>query len=175
MTAALADLDRTLPENQHVQVLPKSGGWIALSKLDPQPEPENILAIKADLAARWPVTGLLDMLNETDLRVGFSDAFRSPAAFESVDRGALRQRLLLCLYGPGTNTGLKRMSAEEHGATYKDLLYVRRRFITGTSCGKTSPRWSTPSSTCASRRAGARARRRVPPTPRSSAAGIRTS
>ena len=61
-----------------MQILPKSGGWIALSKLDPQPEPENILALKADLAARWPMTGLLDMLKETDLRVGFSDAFRQP-------------------------------------------------------------------------------------------------
>ena len=130
MTAALADLDRTLPTNQHVQILPKSGGWIALAKLDPQPEPENILALKVDLGARWPMTGLLDMLKETDLRVGFSDAFRSPTAFERMDRGTLQQRLLLCLYGLGTNTGLKRMSAEEHGATYKDLLYIRRRFIT---------------------------------------------
>jgi TnpA family transposase len=130
MTAALADLDRTLPQNQQVQILPKSGGWIALSKLEAQPEPGKILALKADLATRWPMTGLLDMLKETDLRVGFSDVFRSPTAFESMDRGTLQQRLLLCLYGLGTNTGLKRMSAEEHGATYKDLLYVRRRFIT---------------------------------------------
>ena len=127
---ALADFDRTLPQNPHVQILPKAGGWIALSKLEPQPEPENLLALKADLAARWPMTGLLDMLKETDLRVGFSDAFRSPTAFESMDRATLQQRLLLCLYGLGTNTGLKRMSAGEHGATYKDLLYVRRRFIT---------------------------------------------
>jgi hypothetical protein len=36
---------------------------------------------------------------------------------------------LLCLYGLGTNTGLKRMAVGEHGATYKDLLYARRRFI----------------------------------------------
>ena len=130
MTEVLADLDRTLPQNPHVQILPKAGGWIALSKLEAQPEPENLLALKADLAARWPMTCLLDMLKETDLRVRFSDAFRSAAAFESMDRAILQQRLLLCLYGLGTNTGLKRMSAGEHGATYKDLLYVRRRFLT---------------------------------------------
>jgi hypothetical protein len=31
--------------------------------------------------------------------------------------------LLLCLYGLGTNTGLKRMAVGEDGVTYKDLLY----------------------------------------------------
>jgi len=76
------------------------------------------------------MTSLLDMLKETDLRVHFSDAFRSATAFESMDRATLQQRLLLCLYGLRTNTGLKRMAVGEHGATHKDLLYVRRRFIT---------------------------------------------
>ena len=42
---------------------------------------------------------------------------------------SLQQRLLLCLYGLGTNTGLKRLRVGEHGVTYKDLLYIRRRFI----------------------------------------------
>jgi len=30
----------------------------------------------------------------------------------------------------GTNAGLQRMNAAQHGATYKDLVYVRRRYIT---------------------------------------------
>ena len=60
------------------------------------------------------MTGLLDMLKETDLRVGFTDDFRSPTPFENLDRSALQQRLLLCLYGLGTNTGLKRMAAGQH-------------------------------------------------------------
>lgn len=33
------------------------------------------------------------------------------------------------LYGLGTNTGLKRVSASDLDITYKDLLYVRRKFI----------------------------------------------
>jgi TnpA family transposase len=32
--------------------------------------------------------------------------------------------------GIGTNTGLQRMNAAQHGATYRDLAYVRRRYIT---------------------------------------------
>jgi TnpA family transposase len=130
LAEALAAFDHSLPQNSDVQILPKAGGWIALSKLEAQPEPENLRSLKADLAARWPMTSLLDMLKETALRVGFTDAFRSGTAFERMDRVTLQRRLLLCLYGLGTNTGLKRMSVGEHGATYKDLLYVRRRFIT---------------------------------------------
>jgi TnpA family transposase len=37
--------------------------------------------------------------------------------------------LLLSLYGLGTNTGLKRVSASDIDITYKELLYVRRKFI----------------------------------------------
>jgi Tn3 transposase DDE domain-containing protein len=86
--------------------------------------------LKAALGTQWPMTSLLDMLKETDFRVGFTDTFKSPTAWETMERAALQPRLLLCLYGLGTNAGLKRMNAEEHGASYKDLLYVRRRFIT---------------------------------------------
>jgi hypothetical protein len=88
MTDALTDLDRTLKQNPHLQILPKAGGWIALSKLETQPEPENLLALKAALAARWPMTSLLDMLKETALRVGFSDAFHSGTTFERMDRAS---------------------------------------------------------------------------------------
>jgi hypothetical protein len=58
LAEALVSLDRTLPQNAHVQVLPRAGGWIALSPLDAQPEPANLLALKADLAARWPMRAL---------------------------------------------------------------------------------------------------------------------
>ncbi len=118
MAEALANVNRTVLQNPHVQLQSKAGGRIALSSLEPRPEPENLLALKADLTARWPMTSLLDMLKETDLRVHFSDAFRSATAFESLDRATLQQRLLLCLYGLGTNTGLKRMAVGEHGVTY---------------------------------------------------------
>ena len=76
------------------------------------------------------MTSLLDILKEADLRVGFSELFKSPTAWEVLERRTLRKRLLLCLYGLGTNAGLKRMSGGEPGESYKDLLYVRRRFIT---------------------------------------------
>ena len=129
MREALALLDQGLPKNEHVHILSKGDGWIALSPLDAQPEPPSLLMLKSELSGRWPMTSLLDMLKEADLRIGFTETFKSPTAWEQLSRAVLQPRLLLCLYGLGTNTGLKRMSAGEHGASYKDLLYVRRRFI----------------------------------------------
>jgi len=126
----LATLDRTLPRNPAVEILKKAGGWIKLSPLDAQPEPVNLLALKADIAQRWPMASLLDILKETDLRVGFTQAFRSPTAWDTLDRHTLQYRILLCLYGLGTNTGLKRMQLDATHTSYRDLLYARRRFLT---------------------------------------------
>jgi TnpA family transposase len=130
LSAALQSLDQTLPKNKYVNILQKKKGWIALSPLEAQPEPVNLVALKTEVGQRWPMTSLLDMLKETDLRVSFTDVFKSVTAWENLDRATVQQRALLALHGLGTGTGLKRMSAGDHGVTYKELLYVRRRFIT---------------------------------------------
>jgi TnpA family transposase len=129
-TDALHALDRDLPANPDVAILKKGHGWIRLSPLKAQPEPVNLIALKTELARRWPMTSLLDMLKETDLRAHFTGVFQSPTSREHLDRRVLQPRLLLCLYGLGTNTGLKRVGSGTEGTSYKDLLYVRRRFIT---------------------------------------------
>jgi TnpA family transposase len=129
MSEALTLLDRGLPKNPHVKILQKGHGWIALSSLNAQPEPVNLLELKSEILKRWPLTSLLDMLKETDLRTDFSKAFRSATGRESLDPATLQKRLLLCLYGLGTNTGLKRVSSGAGAESYSDLVYVRRRFI----------------------------------------------
>ena len=130
LAQALATLNRGMPKNRAVTIQRTEKGKISLSPLEPQPEPVNLLRLKADVSQRWPMTNLLDMLKETDLRVNFTDQFKSATTRENMDRETLQKRLLLCLYGLGTNTGLKRIGAGNHGETYKDLLYVRRRFLT---------------------------------------------
>src|SRR3954453_6644770 len=75
------------------------------------------------------MTSLLDMVKEADLRLYFTDALKSPTAYETLDRAVLQPRLLLCLHGIGTNAGLQRMAGLESGVTYKDLAYVRRRYL----------------------------------------------
>lgn len=68
--------------------------------------------------------GLLDMLKETDLRVNFTQHFKSVSGRENLALKILQKRLLICLYGLGTNTGIKRLSLGELEEKYQDLLYV---------------------------------------------------
>jgi len=129
MTQALAALHTDLPHNPAVKILKKSKGWITLSPLEAQPDPVNITQLKEELSHRWPMTSLLDILKETDLRVGFTSHFRSVSSRETLDRPMLQRRLLLGLYGLGTNAGLKRLNTSASQDTYADLLHVRRRYI----------------------------------------------
>lgn len=129
MIQGFEKLNAGMPKNQKVRVTEKGNGWISVSPLEPQAEPVNLVRIKGEIARRWPMTSLLDILKETDLRISFTEKFKTVAHREILSRETLQKRLILALYGLGTNTGLKRVSAGDHGENYKDLLYVRRKFI----------------------------------------------
>jgi len=131
MREALRILDAGMPRNPGVKISHKRNkdAWITVTPFDPQPDPPNLTAIKAETLATWPMTSLLDMLKEADLRLNFTDVLKSQTAYETFDRTVLRPRLLLCLNGLGTNAGFQRMAGLQSGATAKDLAYVRRRYI----------------------------------------------
>jgi hypothetical protein len=75
------------------------------------------------------MTGLLDILKETDFRVGFTRMFDTTASRQTLHPLELQKRLLLCLYALGTNTGVSRVLTGDHGVTYDELRYVKRRFL----------------------------------------------
>lgn len=129
MRVALNTFDNGLKNNPFVRLSNKSNGWITLTPLDAQPEPPNLALLKTELNALWPMTSLLDMVKETDLRLGFTGELKSPTSYETMDRSVLQPRLLLCLHGLGTNAGLQRMAGLDSGTTARDLAYVRRRYI----------------------------------------------
>ncbi len=129
MHEALAQFNKDLPANPFVQTLQRPSGWIRVSPLPAQPEPTQLRYLKAEVEQRWSMVNLLDMLKETDLRVGFSRELRSITSREALDPATLQKRLLLCLYGLGTNTGLKQVSMGDHGETYDSLRYVYERYI----------------------------------------------
>ena len=130
MRAALEQLNRGLPRNPGVRLDPRrQHNPIIVSPLEAQPEPPNLDALKAELGRRWSMTGLLDIVKEADLRIGFTQAFTTAASREAIDRREVQRRLLLCLYGLGTNAGLKRLSGGHHGISYQELLYTRRRYL----------------------------------------------
>ena len=129
LTQALKDLDEGMPANPGVRILPKRKGWIEVSPFDALPDPENLALIKEEIVRRWPMTSLLDVLKEADHRLRFTRFFRSPTPRERMDPNTLRRRLLLGLYGIGTNAGLTRITFGGTGESFRDLLYVRRRYV----------------------------------------------
>lgn len=129
MTTGLETLNKGLARDPKVRLLPRRRHPIVVTPLEPQAEPPNLEALKVELGRRWPMTGLLDILKEADLRIGFTDAFATAASREVTARAEVRRRLLFSLYGLGTNAGLKRLAGGEEGFSYKELLHTRRHYI----------------------------------------------
>ena len=129
MYQALNSLNKSIPDNKKLRLLPNNKNHISLSPLTEQAEPSNINKMKGQIQTVWPMTSLLDILKEADMRIGFTDCFKTQRSSERLNRDELQKRLLLALYGLGTNTGLKRISAGRHGVSYKELLHIRKFYI----------------------------------------------
>src|SRR3546814_18606356 len=63
------------------------------------------------------------------LDTGLLEAFETAASRVALPKTSLDQRLLLCLYGLGTNAGLKRIAGATPDVSYEELLHVHRRFV----------------------------------------------
>lgn len=126
---ALARLNANIPDNPYVKVLDYRNGWIKVSPLEAQAEPPNLEHLKQEVDRRWHMISLLDMLKETDFRVGFSEQFKSVASRESLSPRIRQKRLLLCIYALGTNIGLRQASMGDHGESYDSLRHVFERYI----------------------------------------------
>lgn len=129
MHKALTMLDICMPKNQKIHLSNKSNGWITVSPSEAQPEPVNLIKLKAEIMRQWPMTSLLDILKESDLRLSFTDHFKTMATRQELERSTIQKRLILTLFGLGTNAGLKHISAGNHGEKYQDLQYIKRKFI----------------------------------------------
>lgn len=129
MAAALQRLNAHMPRNPKVMIRGHGKNRISITPFEPLPPPPNLEAIKAELERHWPMTDLIDVLMEAAQQTGFLEEFATSGDRVILDADILRQRLVLCLYGLGTNAGLKRVSAGTDDASYAELLHVRRRFI----------------------------------------------
>lgn len=168
-------LNETIPRNDKVRLLWRGETRISITPFKPLPEPKGLEAIKGEIGQRWPMTGLLDVLKEAALDTGLLEAFETSASRVALSREALDRRLLLCLYGLGTNAGLKRVAGATPDVSYDELLHVHRRFIHAPALREACARvanatlairnaavWETPA-------------RHARPIPRSSARGIAIS
>jgi TnpA family transposase len=129
LETALRRLNAELPGDDKVRLRWHGDNRIVITPFAPAAEPVGLASVKAEIGRRWPMTGLLDVLKETALATGFLDAFETSASREALPRDVRDRRLLLCLYGLGTNAGLKRVAAGTLDASHDELLYTRRRYI----------------------------------------------
>ncbi len=129
LTRNLESLNQSLPSNPKVKIVRKKKGFrISITHFEALPDPENLALLKQEVTRRWEGTSLLDVLKETDLRVNFTQFLRSGTERSTMDRATLQRRLLLTLYGLGTNAGIKSMESKPLD-DYTHLLYIRRRFL----------------------------------------------
>ncbi len=129
---SLKELNDSIIENPRVVIKKRNKkGAIKITPFDPQIEPQNLELLKIEVAKQWPSLHLIDILKETDFRIGFTKRFESLGSREAIPEDTLRKRLLLCVFGIGTNTGIKRMSSiADNYENYDNLLYVKKRFLT---------------------------------------------
>ena len=107
----------------------KKNARIKITPYDSQEPPPNLHVLQRVINKRFATINLLDILKEANFRTNFIDQFKSVTNKDSIDKSELLKRLLLCLYGIGSNTGLKRVSGASSGSNYSDLRYVKRRYI----------------------------------------------
>lgn len=129
MRASLKQLNESLPNNRFVEIVEGQQKAIRVTPLTAQPHPTHLTALKNHIRQRWWMTSLLDIIKEVDDRVSFTTVFHNLTGSDRIPEMEKRKRLLLCLFALGTNTGLTSVSMGEHGVSYANLQYVRRRYI----------------------------------------------
>lgn len=125
----LSEFNSNLPKNNFVTILKKPKGHIKVAKLIEQPHPPQLDLIKQELFTKWPSIGLLDILKETDLFVGFIDDFVASGPKEGLAKDEVKKRVLLAILGYGTNTGLKSMSVGNEDVSYSELKHIKLRYF----------------------------------------------
>lgn len=102
---------------------------IRLSPLDAQAEPRNLRRVKHEVSRRWHATPLIDVLKEALLRSG-ALARIAAAVGSSLPFEVLAERLILAIYGYGTNAGIRAVIPPGGAHSEEDVRYVRRRYLT---------------------------------------------
>lgn len=99
-----------------------------VSPLGKQEEPENLVALKAEIERRWGTIDLIDILKEAGFAAGFTGVVVSVATGEAVPKAVLRRRLVL--FALGANMGIKRGAVTgKHGEGEAVLCRVRHVFV----------------------------------------------
>jgi hypothetical protein len=134
LASNLKSLNSSIVDNKLVKIKSSSCNKnIGITPSKPQEEPENIDALQKEIVDKWSSINLIDILKECDLLINFTEQMETIARSSKINRDDLQKRLLLCLYGIGSNTGLKRISIANGDVKHSDLRYAKKRFINKTN------------------------------------------
>ena len=125
---AFTDALSSLNDNKNVRINAQNGGRIVVTPLSPQAESKNVSTIKKHLQEKWEGTNLIDMLKETDLMNHFTDDFVSYGEKTYLKPEEISERLLLAIFGLGTNVGLKHMCSGNPHISYHQLRHIKDYF-----------------------------------------------
>ena len=130
-TAQLTALHEALPHLDFLQITPRGrDGAIKLSPLDAVAEPQNLGLLKRVIVQRWGMVPLIDALKEAVLRSNCRSTIASMTGRDDV-ADAFLEKMLLCVHGYGTNTGIRAVAAAgAHGHREHELYYMVRRYLT---------------------------------------------
>ena len=128
---SLKSLDDTILNNKKVVIKDRGKkGSIKVTPYDPQDLPPTLHLLHQKIVDQWGSISLMDVLKETDLRLGFSGKIKSVLSSERINKEDLTIRKLLCIYGIGTNMGISRMASGEFHDLESALHYVKLHYIT---------------------------------------------
>ena len=134
LNGKLESLNSSIVNNKLVKIKSsKSKKNISVTPSEAQKEPENIEAVQKEIIDKFSSINLIDILKECDLLINFTEQMETIARCSAINKDDLQKRLLLCLYGIGSNTGLKRISIANGDVKYSDLRYAKKRFINKTN------------------------------------------
>nr|WP_255357040.1 DUF4158 domain-containing protein [Pseudonocardia sp. EC080625-04] len=172
--AELDMLESALPDLSWLEVAERGSGAIRLTPLDAVAEPTGLRRLKTEVARRWGAVPLVDVLKETVLRTGCLAAVTARVGRTGISPEVLAERLVLCIYGYGTNTGLRAVAAGRHAHSEEDLRYVRRRYLGLDAAREIAVAIADSTFGGGGRRSGVPGRPRSRRTPRTSRRWIRT-
>lgn len=127
--SALTALNDNLLKNAKVRISPQHGGRIIVTPLTAQAESNNIGIIKKHLQEKWEGTNLIDMIKEVDLENQFTQDFISYGQKIYLKPHEISERILLTIFGLGTNVGLKHMCAGNTHVNEHQLRHIKNYFL----------------------------------------------
>ena len=164
MREALSALNDALPRLSWLAITDRKSGAIKLTPLAAQPEPRNLRRLKRAVLARWRVVALIDILKEAVLRTGCLGSVASVAGRGSIAPDILAERLMLAIFGYGTNTGIRAVAAGQRDHSEEDVRYVRRRYLSPEAARQIAIDMPTPPSLPGRSASGESARHSLPRT-----------